>query len=186
MLVPTKNAKDITMDNKQATLQDTDLAYLAGIVDGEGWVGLQKRLLKQWVTYKPALRVTNTDANLINRIYEIWETLGVSGHIYENEMSPSVPNGKQVMNLQLNKQSDILKVLNAIIPYLVAKKARAVMLKRFLDKTVDREEAYLSIRAANRKGAPSDLRESSETTREAPQVPPVDDDIVQAAMKIGG
>lgn len=184
MLVTTKNAKDITMDNKQATLKDTDLAYLAGIVDGEGWIGLQKRLLKQWVTYKPALRVTNTDANLINRIYEIWEMIGVSGHIYENEMSPSVPNGKQIMNLQLNKQSDILKVLDSIIPYLVAKKARAIMLKRFLEKTVDREEAYLAIKAANRKGIPLDQRESSETTREAPAVQ--GEDIVHSVVKAGG
>lgn len=149
------------MDNKQAT--PTDLAYLAGIIDGEGWVGLQKRLDRRWVTYKPALRVTNTDANLINHIYEIWERIGVDGHIYENEQNPSVPNGKQIMNLQLNKQSDIKRVLEAVIPYLVSKKARAVMLLRFLDKTIDREEAYLAIKQANQKG----VGKSSETTREA-------------------
>lgn len=149
------------MDNKQATL--VDLGYLAGIIDGEGWVGLQKRLQKRWITYKPALRITNTNADIINRVYEIWEKIGVSGHIYENEQSPSVPNGKQIMNLQLNKGSDIQKVLEAVIPYLVGKKARAIMLLRYLTKTVDREEAYQEIKKANRKG----VEESSETTREA-------------------
>lgn len=148
------------MNNQQAT--PIDLAYLAGIIDGEGWVGLQKRLQKRWITYKPTLRVTNTDSNIINRVYEIWESIGVSGHIYEQEQGPSVPNGKQVMYIQLNKASDIQKVLEAVIPYLVGKKARAVMLVRYLTKTVDREEAYQTIRAANRKG----VGESSETTRE--------------------
>lgn len=152
------------MDNKQAT--PVDLAYLAGIIDGEGWIGLQKRLQHKWITYKPALRVTNTDANIINRVYEIWEMIGVSGHIYDNEQSPSVPNGKQIMNLQLNKQTDIQKVLGEVIPYLVGKKSRAIMLKRFLDKTVDREEAYQAIREANRKG----VGESSETTRSTPAI----------------
>lgn len=148
------------MDNKQAT--QTDLAYLAGIIDGEGWIGLLKRLDRQWVTYKPTLRVTNTDSNIINRVYEIWENIGVSGHIYENEQNPSVPNGKQIMYIQLNKQSDIQKVLEQVIPYLVGKKARATMLVRFLNKSVDREEAYQAIKSANRKG----VVVSSETTRE--------------------
>jgi hypothetical protein len=148
------------MDNKQAT--PTDLAYLAGIIDGEGWIGLQKRLDRRWVTYKPALRITNTDPNIINRVYEIWEGLGVSGHIYENTQDPSVSNGKTIMNLQLNKQSVIKTVIEAVIPFLVGKKARAIMLLRFLDKSVDREEAYQSIKAANKKG----VGESSETTRE--------------------
>jgi LAGLIDADG-like domain len=164
MLVTTNNAKDITMDNKQAT--STDLAYLAGIIDGEGWIGLQKRLQKRWTTFKPALRVTNTDSNIINRVYEIWESIGVSGHIYENEQNPSVPNGKQIMNLQLNKRVDIQKVLEQVIPYLVGKKARAIMLVRYLTNTVDKDEAYESIKSMNRKG----MRESSETTREAPEL----------------
>ena len=119
------------------------------------------------VTYKPALRITNTDANIINRVYEIWESLGVSGHIYENTQDPSVSNGKQILNLQLNKQSVIKIVLEAVIPYLVGKKSRAIMLLRFLDKSVDREEAYEAIKIANRKGVSKE--ESSETTREIPE-----------------
>jgi hypothetical protein len=155
------------MDNQQAT--PVDLAYLAGIIDGEGWIGLQKRVQGKgnWVTYKPALRITNTDANIINRVYEIWESLGVSGHIYENTQDPSVSNGKQILNLQLNKQSVIKIVLEAVIPYLVGKKSRAIMLLRFLDKSVDREEAYEAIKIANRKGVSKE--ESSETTREIPE-----------------
>jgi len=157
------------MDNKQAT--PIELAYLAGIIDGEGWIGLQKRLQRKWITYKPALRITNTDANIINVVRKIWENVGVDGHIYENDQQPSVPNGKQILNIQLNKQSDIKRILDAVIPYLVGKKARAEMLLKFLDKTIDREEAYLAIKQANQKG------KSSETTRETPQ----GEDIVQAA-----
>lgn len=165
------------MDNKQATSQ-TDLAYLAGIIDGEGWIGLQKRLNKRWWTYLPCIRVTNTDPNIIQRVCEIWDGLGVSGHIYETEQGPSVSNGKNVMYIQIQKQSVLRTVLEAIIPYLVGKKARAIMLLRFLNKQVDRDEAYEAIRLANRKG----VRESSETTREAPlQMLDVDEDIVQAA-----
>lgn len=175
------------MDNKQATLHETDLAYLAGIIDGEGWVGLQKRIMGKWVTYKPALRITNTDANIINRVYEIWEMLGVTGHIYENEQNPSITNGKMIMNLQLNKQSVIKVVLESVIPYLVGKKARAIMLLRFLDKTVDREEAFQAIKTANQKGIPrfpTGVGESSEATREAP-VAELDEDMVHSAAKAG-
>ena len=165
------------MDNKQATsiqndlIYTAELAYLAGIIDGEGWIGLQKRLQKRWITYKPALRVTNTDANIINKVRQVWEVIGVDGHIYENDQDPSVTNGKQIMNIQLNKQTDILRVLLAVEPFLVGKRARAQMLIRFLTKSIDREEAYQFIRTANKKG----LRESSETTREAPDSHLVED-----------
>lgn len=164
MLLTSDNAKDNMIGNQQAT--PTDLAYLAGIIDGEGWIGLQKRLQKRWITYKPTIRVTNTDSNIINRVYEIWESCGISGHIYENEQNPSVTNGKQILNLQLNKRIDIQTVLEAVIPYLVGKKARAIMLLRYLKNEVDREQAHDFIRLANKKGK----GESPETTREAPEL----------------
>lgn len=157
------------MDNKQATLKDTDLAYFAGIVDGEGWIGLQKRFKKgklggDIVSYLPCIRVTNTDSNIINRIAEIWESLGVTGHLYESSQGPSVPNGKTVMYIQIQKQELLKRTLEAIIPHLVGKKARAQMLLRFIDRTIDRNVAYEAIRLANKKGVSG----SSETTREAP------------------
>ena len=156
------------MDNQHATLQDTDLAYLAGIIDGEGWVGLQKVLARQRFTvYHPYLRVTNTDPNIIERVQSIWEGLGTNGHIYESgPQKPSVTNGKTVLYIQLQKQAPIKTVLEAVMPYLVGKKARAAMLLRFLNKTVDREEAFTEIKRMNKKGI--DKSEQSETTREAP------------------
>lgn len=146
------------MDNKQAT--PTDLAYFAGIVDGEGWIGLQKHFVKgKFTAYSPHVRVINTDPNIIERIQSIWASLGIEPYL--NEQQPSTGNGKIVLYVEIHKQSLIKKTLEAILPYLVGKKARATMLLRFIDKTMDREEAYQGIRKANQKGV------SSETTREA-------------------
>lgn len=153
------------MDNQQAIPSEAELGWFAGIIDGEGWIGLQKRLQRHWVTYKPTLRITNTDANIIEKAQDIWLKLGVNGHLYDNEQCPSVPNGKTIMYIQVQKQELLKKTLEAIIPYLSGKKARAVMLLRFLTNTVDREEAYQMIRAANKKG----VGESSEAICEASQ-----------------
>lgn len=183
MLLPSENAKDTTMDNKQATPSETDLAYFAGIIDGEGWIGLLKKLRKnRWITYHPCIRVTNTDPNIIEKIQSVWENLGVRGHLYEHTQGPSIVNGKPVMYIQIQKHSLIKITLEALIPFLVGKKARAIMLLRFIDGTVDREEAHQAIKKANQKGIHEG--ESSETTREAPVF--MDEDIVHPAEKSGG
>jgi hypothetical protein len=156
------------MDNKQAMPTETDLAYFAGIIDGEGWIGLSKKFRKPWITYHPCIRVTNTDANIIERVQSIWEALGVGSHLYETTQSPSVPNGKPVMYIQIQKHQLIKKTLEALMPYLVGKRARAVMLLRFVDKTIDREEAFQFMKTANQKGISHG--KSSETTREAPEL----------------
>jgi hypothetical protein len=174
------------MDNQQATSSETDLAYFAGIIDGEGWIGLQKRFERnRFTTYKPTIRVTNTDANIIERIQEIWLKLGVNGHLYETTQGPSVANGKPVMYLQIQKQTLLKKTLEAVLPYLVGKRARAAMLLRFVDKTVDREEAYQMIRAANQKGV---LRGESSEAKSDPSNDRfiLEEDMVHPAEKSGG
>jgi hypothetical protein len=172
------------MDNQQATPSEPELAYFAGIIDGEGWIGLQKRFVKnRFTVYAPRVRVTNTDSNIIEHIQMIWEKLGVNGHLYENTQDPSVSNGKPVMYIQIQKQELIKKTLEALLPYLVGKKARAIMLLRFLNKNrsfVEDDEIYQQIRDANQKGI--HLGESSEAMSTTSK----EEDMVHPAEKSGG
>lgn len=61
-----KNKGDITMDNKQAT--PIDLAYLAGLMDGEGCIMITKSKISNKPVYNCQVKITNTDVNLIEKI----------------------------------------------------------------------------------------------------------------------
>jgi hypothetical protein len=158
------------MDNQQAT--PIDLAYFAGIIDGEGWIGLQKHIVpkNKCIAYSPHFRVTNTDLNIIGRIQGILNLMGINPYL---KQQVHVNGCKTVYHLNLHKKDHLKTVYESTLPYLVGKKARAEIMLRYIERSIDREEAYLEIKKANQKG------ESSETTREAPLV--MDEDIVQAA-----
>src|SRR5579863_6517286 len=72
--------EDGTMDNQQAT--DYELGWLAGILDGEGWIGFsitQKRSGTGGSVFaKLEVRVNNTDKAIIDRTAEIMNKLGVN------------------------------------------------------------------------------------------------------------
>lgn len=170
-LVPTDNVWDITMDNEQATL--VELGYLAGIMDGEGCIAIQQQKLAGGRTgYGVNVKFTNTDTNIIEKIQSIILKLGVNPliRIRGNEDNP---NWKPWFEVYLTKSQNIQVVLNAILPYLTGKRARAILMLRYIEKQVSREEAFTQMKTYNSKG------KSSETTREAPALQ--GEDIVQAA-----
>ena len=52
------------------TLSDTEAAYLAGIIDGEGTVCLNRSYAAQFPTFQPLVAVTSTDIELLTWIKE--------------------------------------------------------------------------------------------------------------------
>ena len=81
-----------------SNISKEDLAYLAGIIDGEGTIRISKG------GYEPLIRVTNNDKKLIE-----WSSLSKQPH-YKTE---------------LQRTSDVIVVLSAIIPYLKVKQREA-------------------------------------------------------------
>jgi len=171
-LVPTENEADVTVDNKQATPQE--IAYVAGLMDGEGCIAIQsQKLANGKVGYAVNVKITNTDPNIIERIQSTYLKLGINPLIRERDNSKN-PQWKNWFEVYLTKQSQIQRLLETLLPYLVGKRARATMMLRYITKQICKEEAFHEMKRMNAKG------ESSETTREAPSVT-TDEDIVQAA-----
>lgn len=160
------------MDNTQETsIELTDLAYLAGLIDGEGCIAIQKSKQNGRPTYAINFKVTNSDPNIVDRVQSIMLGLGVNPYIREKN-NQDRPEWKSWFDIYLTKGSNIQTVLRAVLPYLVGKRARAFIMLRYIDKMIDKEVAFQTMKTYNSKGGPS------ETTREAPAVR--DEDIVHA------
>jgi len=145
-------------EGKAAVLQLTDVqaAYLAGLWDGEGYIGISRRRRHsgRW-NYSQHVSVGNTNFTLVARIVEL-----LGEHAFVS--SRKLPSGKTFFHIHIRRLL-MVKLLRAIVPYLVAKRRQAeiVLHHRDLCENASKgqfpdevlEHSYLEIRALNaRKG----------------------------------
>lgn len=101
--------------------READLAYLAGLIDGEGCISIKHN--KQNNVYFPWIAVGMTQLEGIELLVE---TFG--GKVREDRTS----NRKSVMyRWEQNKRDVVMHVLQSVLPYLRVKKALAILVLAF-------------------------------------------------------
>jgi len=112
---------------------ESELAWLAGIIDGEGCLELNMKKAKNGKRYlSPKVRVYNTDIRMIQKIGEIYKkfnlvffyTLGNNGK-YQKKW-------KTQMGICVASQGTTKKLLQLIHPYLCNKKKMAEIMFRMI------------------------------------------------------
>jgi len=115
------------------SLTEPQKAYLAGFIDGEGYVGLTFQIKKETSQnsatprYHPYLIIANNNSPVLFHIKDI---IG-EGKIYE--LKRSSRNQKPGFQYKLTKMSTLETLLPAIEPYLIVKKQQAKLLIRYLN-----------------------------------------------------
>lgn len=117
----------------------TNLAWLAGIMEGEGTFSIyhQRRSNAESDQLRACVSLTNTDATLINKAYDIFKAIGVEMHVheYKNKKGSTRP----VYDMQTAKAKNVLDICNALLPFLFGeKRAKAEMLIRFTTKRLEK------------------------------------------------
>lgn len=87
-------------DNPQGTPTEAEIAWLAGILEGEGtvmlgaWVRNESKAIRQGSVAPGMLKATvnlkfyNTDAGIMTKVVDILEKLSIGYHVREREMKP--------------------------------------------------------------------------------------------------
>lgn len=119
-----ENYEDTTMDNQQERF-DLDLAWLAGIIEGEGWISLTivnslKRNKKHLPAFVPQIGVVNTDEKLMEKAREVWDKLKLKyrKQIVEAYIGTDGINRKKKWQMSVSSKDSITKLSNAILPYM--------------------------------------------------------------------
>lgn len=130
------------MGNQQLAPADVDLAYLAGIIDGEGSVAMRRNGNKKQLWFTPALNIYNTDRDLIYWCRDVLQALGAGVHVGQHTRA----HGRKVQYvLTIQRMESLLNVLPRIIPFLRQKKYRAELLLEFSQRRIGRKgEQYSS------------------------------------------
>lgn len=109
-------------------MDKVDIGYLAGIIDGEGSLGIEKTIKNtyQGYTLEPALRIVNTNKELLEHCKKL---IGC-GHIY----GPWQINErwKPEYVLVVRKMRCLLKVLETVEDFLIVKKKQCKLVKEFI------------------------------------------------------
>jgi hypothetical protein len=146
------------MGNQQAT--DAELGWLAGIIDGEGYLGMN---VESEHNYRPThhtrqhsikieIKVTNCDPEIVVKTAQIMQKLGVNPYIRQPAVDLK-PNHKVHYEASIKRMAPVKRVLEAIRPYLVGSKAeRADIILRFIQLRSDNPGIANPAYADNAKG----------------------------------
>lgn len=110
------------------TISRVDLAWLAGILEGEGHIVLF--YLNNKTRIGANLGVTNSDARMIKRVSEIFSAMNIT--YYYTLKSPSKRNSKRfVLTITVAGFTSCRRLSNAVMPYLVSKKDQAMTMVEY-------------------------------------------------------
>jgi len=122
--------RNITMDNQQITA--FEIGWLAGIIDGEGYMGLQKeidRRHREHIIIDSQIHITNTEEKIILKARDIMRKIGINPYIRATKQKNVK---KDIFILQIHRFAAVRKLLEVLIPYLTGtKKERAELIYEF-------------------------------------------------------
>lgn len=135
--------KDVTIDNQQA--KAVDLAWLAGIVDGEGSILITKNGHKgNYHGHNMCVQfhITNTCGNIISKSQEIINSLGINCRLCTQDKGALNKSWKTAFRIDISKFSQLRILLAALLPYLVSKKGQAEIVLRFIDQRLAKGKTF--------------------------------------------
>lgn len=103
--------------------QKANLLWLAGFMDGEGYIGIYGRPDKKTYNYVPCVQIPNTNDTAISEVRRILESLGIA--YYVRGEKPRSSNHKALTRVEAHGIHRTLKFLWVIEPYLVVKQPQA-------------------------------------------------------------
>ena len=120
------NLQDVTIGNPQ----ETDVAWLAGLVDGEGtFVVSKNRYAKDKPpSVKAQMSIPNTNERIIEKAVRVIRSMGIKPYVTEHP--PRAGNRKRHWRVAVTKLSDMAKITDLLLPYL-ARSDNAILMNRY-------------------------------------------------------
>lgn len=156
------------LGNQQAT--DIELAYLAGVWDGEGSIQLARNGSAD--KYQARIKMTNTGTLLIQRVVEILDRMGVPSFVNVSNPKGNNGNNKTAYNVVISSRDAMIRFCEVVSPYLVDKKPHAFLMLRYLESrkrsgkrspySGDERAAFDALKSLNGRGASTTARATAE------------------------
>lgn len=103
-------------------LIDTEIAWLAGFVDGDGSIKIQRQVYKGKEYFYPRFAVTNNSLEVLERVKELLSEIGVEVGVRDKSRKP-IPESKRknwrvTRDIQLSGYPAV-EVIRLVLPFLI-------------------------------------------------------------------
>jgi len=104
-------------------LTETDIAWIAGLLEGEGYFGIDNRSKDRYEISKtppaPFIKISMVDEDIIQRLSKLLD---------KSYFSPSrkTVTGKQVYTLHIGEKEKVLFILQKILPYMGVRRGERI------------------------------------------------------------
>lgn len=142
------------------SVQDVDLAWLAGIIDGEGCFTIYSvsRIDAKMPSPSANITITNSNCLLLERCKEILDEINIK-YLYHDPKNGH-QQGRKVMRIRVKNYSSIQRLIELILPFLVGKADQARVMLEFVSlagqrgklNLQDRTELMNKIKRLNQQG----------------------------------
>jgi predicted RNA-binding protein with EMAP domain len=130
--------KDETIDNQQAT--DLEIGWLAGIIDGEGYIGFSRQNTKKCRSIRPDIQVVNCDPDVILKIRKILNMFGINPYIRERMHDKKKWSRNYI--LSMSRFSHLKKLIDTIGHLLTGeKKKRAELMIELVNSRITKTKS---------------------------------------------
>lgn len=117
-------------------VSNTDIAWLAGMIESEGSISFQTYLRKNGnICIVPFVRMTNTDVKIIKEFLRICEGINVKATDYMRvNLNKNIFSNKDCCNIRIEKMERVVNLINLIVPYMKSfKKKNASVVLSFIE-----------------------------------------------------
>jgi hypothetical protein len=122
-------------DNQQGTIPQ--IAWLAGLFDGEGSIGIYDRIARgKYTTWSMRLTLTNTNVVMLDHTKALLDKLGLAYYVQENQKHGN-ENWRPRWQMLFTGFSRCWFFLKLIRPHLVGKAKEADLALEFLDSRMN-------------------------------------------------
>jgi len=123
------------LDNQQATREE--LAWLAGIIDGEGYIGIQlERIRKHSIARRATvgMQISNTDEEICLKAVSIIKKIGINPYLKIDKTALKKSSKKIVYVVVVHRMALMIRLLKPVLQYLTGnKKKRAELVLEFCE-----------------------------------------------------
>lgn len=123
------------MGNQQAT--DFEIGWLAGIYDGEGYIGLSRQNTKKTRSVRPDIQLVNCDPDVILKTRKILNMIGINPYIRERVHAKNQEKWSRNYILSMSKFIDVKKLIDTIGHLLTGEKQlRAALMIKLVNSRI--------------------------------------------------
>jgi len=154
-----------------STLTTEDLAWLGGVIDGEGCISLTKRVRgKGRVNYKPIVVISNSDPDFVEEICRVLDMAKIGHWVTWMNSAGKKLSKRNVCNIMVSGFLRCQNALEILTPHIRAKKDQAELMSKYIEYRLSvtnntgnsysekDDEIYAEMRNLKQKRAPETIR----------------------------